>query len=464
MSLKDERNVIKANKEDFINRVALEFGTEDYVNQQRQEAAERLGVTPDDISVKMEILATGLCQEGVLVKTHIGRTRFELKLNEKDLGLKAEEKDHQDFLKKYVDFGSKFLISKEYLNKLSSLDSSARRLVSTYGFETQWGMFVPYLNMKKLKEEFKTIKAEYFSVRDEIVLYYDDIRANTAKAYETAAAQAYKLLNNTADEPTEDFVRKFIDVAMYSFPTQKKINDSFYMDFEISFVPLTSFVEEEKARVRLVQHREEIYKGELQTLKFADQAKRESVKAALETQLMKENYKREMIEEIHRDALVSHKKQIEGFVSDVIGSVYGIVYEALTEINNSIEKNGSVGKRDITRITSLIEKLERLNFTNDNEVNEYINQLKNITDTPAVKREEVTQVIEEIAAQSRQVLVLLGCEQRSVRGKNDLENQKIDLSGLKLPEARGNREREQQPDLFNMTGIFLEDRPQKRAS
>lgn len=439
-------------KEEFLVRLQEAFGGHDMVEKQKFEVAATLGLEPDDISVRMDVLATTMSRDGVLARVHIGRTRFTLQLSAEDLGLKPDNEEHEKFLDDYIKLGSKYLISASYIRKLDRIETAARRAVEKWGFRTQWGIFVPYTNVRELREEIDALRDEYLSIRDEILARYPVVREETAQAYRAAAVEAWKLLHGN-DTPTPEFVSRVVGAAMSAFPPTQRIEDSFHIDLEIGFVPLTSFIEEERARARLTAEREQMFKRELQSIE-SERAEAEQVRLErLKTRLMRENYKRERIKELHREALESYKRQVDGFFGDVVGRIYGIVYEAVSTVSANLDANGSLGSGDVKRIKSLVERIGRLNFMNDEQVGAYLDKLRRIADTPAETRApaDVMKTLNDISAQSRQVLTLLGCAPRAVRG--------LAASDIELPSDNVRVERRvrdtggvRQGRLFDETG------------
>lgn len=420
------------NLEKFFDRLLQEnFGDSQALEMQQKEAAERLGLDPEDVNVRKDVLVTSLSREGVLVDLHIGRTRFMRRLSEEDLGLNPENEDHKKFLAEYVRLGDKYLINNTYLRALNNIEGSARRTIEKYGFRTRWGVFVPYRNWEVMKQELDEYQSQYFTIRDDIIANYDVIKEETETVYRQAARESYKFLalDKNAVAP-EEFVNKFTEAAMKHFPAPDRIYASFYFELDIGFVPLTSMIEEEKARTELIRQREELIKRELdleekklteeeRVQRAQEYAKLEIIEAQKRTQVMAEHYKQEQIQEIHKETLESYRRGVDSFLADVVGRVRGMIYEACSTVRDNVAKNGAVTAGDSRRLQSLIKKVEALNFTDDAQVNQYLAELRDILETPAQKRDagEVKAMLDDIAAENRQVLLLLGCEPRSVRGK-----------------------------------------------
>ncbi|MGB9804671.1 DUF3150 domain-containing protein [Desulfofundulus sp.] len=386
------------NLDELLDGLASEFGSREELEAQCAEAAVRLGLDPGDVNVRMDVLVTNMCRDGVLVDLHVGRTRFMRRLDEQDLGLAHEDEEHRKFLQEYVRLGNKFLLNSKYLQILDSLERNGRRTVEKYGFKTRWGIFVPYKNFALMREKIEEIKKEYFAVRDEILDRYDQLKEETRRVYERAALESYRMIKRDryAVVP-EEFTRAFVDGVMALFPDKEHVRDSFYFDLDVGFVPLTSVIEEERVRVEMIRRKEEILRERARTL------------------IMEEHYKQEQIRAIHREALESYRRGVNEFLQQTVGYIYNLVYEACEAVRLNVEKNGQLHSGDTRRLKTLIEKLNRLNFNNDQAVQRYLDQLREIVEAEERSPRDVKRSLDAIASETRQTLLLLGCEPRRIR-------------------------------------------------
>ncbi|MGB9886487.1 MAG: DUF3150 domain-containing protein [Moorellales bacterium] len=397
---------------EFLDRLIRENFSGVDLEAQRRQAAERLGLDPEEVDVRKDVLVTNLCREGVLVDVHIGRTRFTRRLEEEDLGISPEDGEVREFFAEYVRLGEKYLLSLDYLRRLDKIESRARRAVERHGFRTRWGIFVPYGAWEEMKAEVEPLRAEYFAVCEEILAKYDALRAEVEEAYRAAARQAYRqMVMDRAAEPPEDFIRNFVGAVMKHFPTPEQIRGSFYFELDIGFVPLTSMLEEEEARRRLVEEKRRL-------VEEAVEAERAVIREQERTRIMEQRYKQDRIREIHREVLESYRRGLDDFLGSVLGRIRGMIYEACAAAKENVDRTGRLGPGDVRRLKTLVERVERLNFLNDGEVERYLSELRGILDVPAEARDpaEVAELLGEIAGECRQVLALLGCEARMVRG------------------------------------------------
>jgi len=390
-------------KEEFLRRLAEAFGPTEDLETKRAEIAGRIGVEPGEINIVKDVLSTKLSRGGVLLRPHIRRTRFTVQLDPEDLGLRPEDPEHKEFLAHYTALGSKYLLSSEYLHKLDRIDRSMRRLVESNGFKTVYGVFVPYGLFSEVKSEMDELKTDYFAVRDEILSLYDDCRCQTEDAYRKAAGKAYQLLCMDAGAtPPAEFVENFVKRVMEHFPTHDRIKGSFEIDLEVSYVPLTTFMQEQEARQRLIAEKESLIEEQLQ----------------LEQGEL--TYRARRFEEVNREAIASYKRQMDEFIADVVGQTYAIIYEAVNAVRQHCAKNGCLGAGDVKRLRAMIAKVRKLNLFESKEIAQYIQDLEGIleADSKSRDRNDVYLVLKGISADTRRVLNLLGCEPRTNRGRS----------------------------------------------
>lgn len=396
--------------DELLARLEAECGAGIQIEKQREEVAARLNLDPDDVDVRKDILVTTLSREGVLVEIHIGRTRFICSLDEDDLGLKPEDEEHKKFLQEYVRLGNKYLLNNKYVCRLDTLERQGRRTPEKYGFRTKWGVFVPYQNFPVMREELEKIRGEYFATQYEILERYTELREETRLAYEKAAVETYRTLQKDryADVP-EEFIRTFVNGIMALFPDKATIATTFYFDMEVGFIPLTTMLQEEQYRMDQLQAAE---------------------------QLALQQEKLDQIRAIHRETLDSYRRGLNDFLQNVIGRVYGMVYEAVEAVRDSLAKRDNLHAGDIKRLRALVEKVNRLNFNNDQKVWKYLQELRDIVENEARNPEAVMDSLDSITAETRQTLLLLGCEPRKVRTTAKAEAEIIPVGSRRARKKR----------------------------
>jgi hypothetical protein len=416
---------LAASKEEFLLRLVEQFGPSD-LESERARIAGLLSVDPGEINIVKDVLTTKLSRGGVILSPHIRRTRFTVQLDAEDLGLKPDDPEHKEFLQHYTALGQKFLLDSEYLRRLDRIDRAMRRLVEKNGFQTAYGFFVPYGLFSEVKSDMKVLEDDYFKVRDEILDLYDTCRCHTEEAYRKAAAKAYQLLYLDASAvPPDEFVESFVRRVMDNFPSLERIRDSFAVELGVSYVPLTTFVQEQEARRRLIKKKEEL---------LEEQLRLEEGEIA---------YQRRRFEDVNREAIVSYKRQMDDFISDVVGQTYAIIYEAVNTVRQHCAKNGSLGSGDVKRLKSMIAKVRKLNLFESKEIDQYIQDLEDVLGAGPKGRDrhDVFTVLQGISLDAKRVLNLLGCEPRVIRGGSSSSPSEDAEAGIEVEPVVTRRQR-----------------------
>lgn len=419
----------KKAKDEFIERVNAEFGGLEDWEAQKQKALELTG--GDSVHIQKDILATKLSQEGYLYAVHIGRCRFTARLEPQDVGLDPENPEHLEFINRYLMLGNKRLLDAEILKRLDRIENKMRHVVNEkYGFPTCAGTFVPYKNIKKMKEEFEKLKAEYFDIREEIVENYDMNRQKTADSYRQFALVVYQIIKRDRYYiPTPDEVEHFVNMTMKHFPTLEQVRSSFYVTLEIGIVQCTAFLAEQAARLELVKQREATYRKELElidavlTEESRVQSERERQRLRLEkerveTLIQQEQWKRKAIEEAVAQERERILPEIEQVFADLAGAVYAIIYDIVKKVLETLKTRGSLGPADSKSLACLIEKIDLLCYKPDPDIDLWKRNIQLILGTPAKKRDagEIQDILQHIKNQSGQIILDLGRVPRSIRG------------------------------------------------
>ncbi|MFX4261263.1 DUF3150 domain-containing protein [Pelotomaculum propionicicum] len=427
----------KQNKDEFIDRVNAEFeGVGDW-EEKKREIAELTG--GDRIYVQRDVLATKLCEEGYIYKSHIGRTRFTVKLKPQDVGLDPDNESHKDFISRYLALGNKLLLPAEILRKLDRIDKQIRRTIDEeFGIPTMAGSFVPFKSIEAMKEKIETLKQDYFAVRDEILEDYERIKQNTELAYQLYAIEAYRLIRkDPMYEPTDEEISMFVRSTMAYFPTKEQIYSSFYVNLSVGTVETTEFLAAQESRLRLIKEREASYKEELRIIerkltedsRVQEEHERQRLlieKERVKTKLLEEQSKQKAIEEaiaIKRDEYLPRMEQM---FADLAGAVHGIIFDVVNKVTESIKLKGNLERGDTMNLKSLVDKVKNLAITPDPEVEGWIGKIQDIADTPSHKRdaEEVKEALCVIRAEAGKVILSLGRTPRTLRGadKTDIVN------------------------------------------
>ncbi|SFR12444.1 DUF3150 domain-containing protein [Desulfoscipio geothermicus] len=380
---------------ELLENIKLTECEEEDIEKQRAEVASRLGVHSDDVEMRIDVTATKLAREGVLMELHIARERFEKQLSAEDLGLDADSAEYKDFLTQYINLGRKRLIPASYLRKLSALEIRARRLLRGHSFQTAWGHFVPYKVYDEVKKGLTEIEREYRKVYDEILDRYDSIRFSTYVEYRKAAVEVYRTLKKDPDCPVpEDFIDTFASRIMNHFPRKEEIADSYRFKVNLSFIPVTSTMLEMDAHMAMTR-------------------------VKLETQ-----------QEIVYQVKQTYQRQVKGFISDLAVHLRTMIFEAVSAAQENLEKHGNLPGPSVRSLRLIVEKVKELNFMNDRQVLQHVEQLNEMLESSASDREtgDIAGLLQKIAEDNRRVILALGHEPRLSRNKGEIVN---DLKEIK---------------------------------
>lgn len=437
----------RENLAEFTKRVSAELGDPEELKVLQEEVKELTGA--DRVGLQSDSGIISMAREGYLCRIHVGRTRFTAKLRPKDVGLDPENPAHKEFVLRYISLGDKFLLPGEILRNLDRIEKQMRRAVDEqFGVPTCMGSFVPYKNIPLLKSRLEELKAEYFSVRDEILERYDQLQEATAEAYRAFALEVYRLLRKDPDYlPTHEEVQQFVDATMAHFPSESYISSSFYVTVVWDVIAFTAKLAEHEARLRLVRERERLYREELELIerklteenRVQQERERQAIRLEQErvkTKIMQEQAKRRAIEEAIAQAQSEYLPQMEQVFADLTGAVHGIVYDAVTKATESLKTHGALRPSDSKSLANLLERVRTLALNPDSDVERWMAQIQAVLDTPAKKRDYVScrEALDEIRAEAGKAILSLGRVPRTVRNLDlpDIESALEEIEEIKV--------------------------------
>jgi hypothetical protein len=423
-----EKSIAQQNKEEFNARVNAEFGGAEEWASKKLEIAKQTGA--DNVYVQKDVLATQLAQEGYIYKAHIGRCRFTVKLQPEDVGLDPKNPAHKEFINQYLALGNKLLLPAELLKKLNRIDNNIRRIIEEkYAVPTVVGPFVPFKNVEPMKEEIEKLKAEYFSIRDEIIAQYDDIKEETRRSYREFAKEVFRLIRKDPYYyPTDEEIERFVQSAMSHFPGKKEIYSSFYVTLSVGVVETTEFLSSQEARLRLIKEREKAFRDELALIErqltegSRIQAEHERQRLLVEkeeakTKLMKLQAEQKAIADAIAAKREEYLPKMEQVFADLAGAVHGIIFDAVNKVTKALKTRGELRGADIRTLGNLAEKVRTLAINPDPQVERWMEQIQEIIDSHQEReQDEVTEAIYNIRSAAAREILSIGCVPRTIRG------------------------------------------------
>lgn len=197
------------------------------MNRAKVEALiEGLRTENKDTNVTLENLDKYLCQEGVLVRVHVGRIRGNMELTPEVLGIDSKSEQLADFFGQYAKNGSLSFISQKDEKDLKRVESRIRMTKNrmSIGYENS---YMPIKTYDLFKTELKKAQDEYNEVRDKILNDWVGVVAR----FEFTLDQALKSLNPEAQE-------KIKKAIMERIPTKEQYGKSFYMKTSLKAFPV----------------------------------------------------------------------------------------------------------------------------------------------------------------------------------------------------------------------------------
>jgi hypothetical protein len=305
------------------------------MSDRRTEIAQLVGINPRALRDLKASLVDALVRKGVLVTLHIGRWRARHKLDPEDLGLDPRT---SAAICQSIELGHKLLLPRATLDQLSRLESKGRANLASHSLDTRIGSFVPADGFPKFRETHEQLKAQYLAVRDHLAEMAPTLKAEAAERFAQAAREIYPRV--AAEIGRDEFTERYVDRALAGWPDAQEIYRSFRFDYEVSYVPLSSELASEQARQAEIQQ-----------------------DFALRT-------------ELQRHVAERRRREIDDFLTGIVGQLRGIVYETVTAAIRSIERHGRPLAATIVSLRHLIDRVRALNVYGDADIESQIAQLE----------------------------------------------------------------------------------------
>lgn len=400
--------------------------------QALESLAAHLGIDTAEIE-SWETEWPTLMKDGVIVDLDIGRKRGWRKLTKDDLGLKdMSDEEYAKFESEFIDLGHKALLPKSVLVQADRLEHQARRNLEKYSSRTNWGRFVSAAVFAAWREKNEEYRRDYFALRDYIYASYDALVEQVRRGYAVAAAKAFSRLQLlapqiAAQQPFEVFLSNFVRGVESQIPGREALSESFRFETRIYFIPLPSQMAEEQRRT-----------------------------ASIEAETREEYRRLEARRRMEQEVLETYKQQkvqlIEGFLKDVSGQLYGLVYDAAVDVLTSIQKNGGLISRSAVQLRNLVERVQAMNVLGDKDLEAQIEKVRQLLDAeglPAAKPGDLQDVLKDIGTASRYMLLGIGETPRSGRSVGIEDDVPDDLFQQVRRRARQEQSAEVQVDLSN---------------
>jgi hypothetical protein len=309
--------------------------TTDFVDKVRRASGN--GSVGTDSSVWQ-----GLMRQGVIAQLHIGRPRFEQRLELADLGIAPRGDKERKAIAAQVRPGVKMLLPPEYFRAFGSIESAARHTLTRrtkvagqgriYAFETPFGTFVPVTSFDDWLAKVREHQRRYFAKRDELLKHYDEVRKDVLKEYTRVAHGAYDRLprEEQSKQTRLAFIRRYVATIRDGFPTNADIRTRFIFTWQLNLITLP-----DDLRRRIVA---------------------EEIATAEEKKRIRE------LNEMRIAVGKSTMAAADEFTKAVDQQLYSLVYEVAAQARASLKKSTSMPSKTLVQLENLVKQVKALNF------------------------------------------------------------------------------------------------------
>lgn len=349
-----------------------------------------------------------LMERAIVIELHISRWRARSKLTYDDLGLPMpEDKKEEKILNDLLSLGRKNLLPLRLIRRLDAIDSSARKALTINSTETYWGNLVSPKAYPDVKETLTRFQTEYFEALQDILDNWDGIRAQMRDEYSAQAKIAYYRMNTLApgriQVGRDEFVAGYVQRVLDMMPSPQTIQESFGFSWDLKYIPLPSLLAQDRAQAQQIEKQRR-----LDEQRNWDQYYRDREEARLELEM-----KRDVLDHARQQKT----EMIDNFMRDLVVQLRGTVYNATTDVLESIQRNDHLHPRSVVQLNNLMDQVSKLNFFNDGEIDEMIGQIRTEMAQAPTERDvgNIQRKLQAVATLTRSTLLELGERPRSGR-------------------------------------------------
>lgn len=365
----------------------------------RDRLAERMDAEAGDISVAMENLATRLMEGGVVVDIDIHRWTGMVRLRAEDLGLRNHTRSRA------IQLGDKLLMPPTILRTLNSLTTQLRANLERHSFRTLWGRWVTAESYKEWKAEHDRLTTEYVKIGQELADNVDAIKTRSSgvwgelrKLYTEHAREAwcrlqgYPVADTYLDDCPGTFVESYVQAILDHIPPPDEIRGSFHVEAHISYIPLPSMLDEDRARSDRVW---------------------EMAQADRQADAQRRQAQSEMESDVRAHFISKKHEMVDGFLTDLSGQMYNMFYDISTNALATMSRNkGQLLEPTLRQLNRLVEWAETMNVMDDPTLDQAVSSLRSmITQAPEQRSPiDIKDQLLAIGTVSRSVLIDLNLQ------------------------------------------------------
>lgn len=352
-----------------------------------------------------------LMRKGVIGKITLRRWRAITKLTATDLGLVVEDEEARTAIAHLVQFGNKRLLPLATIRALENIDRSARHNLERCSYKTAFGRFIPYTAFADWRARNAEWEQQYYQIRDAILADYGGIVQRILLDYRHLAREAWTIIalrspHTLSDQEPDAWIRSFVERIRTHIPTPAQIKDSFAYETQLMRIDFPDLVQGQET-------------GITADAVLSQMAERELEERALSE---RERQLADMNAAIVAQARRQKEQVVTAFLTDIATQIRTLVYEATTDVLGAIQQAITLPSQQARRLNRLIGDLQRLNFTDDEEITRIVAAMQAMTETERKEQPDMEAIrtqLRQIAIVTRAELLDLGEAPRMERTEED---------------------------------------------
>jgi len=392
----------------------------DTVLERKQKVSDMTGIAVDRLHcVKMEL--NTLREQGILIDLNISGTRmFNKTATWAETGIQGVDDPRLASLTR----GQKYLIPKEQVERLASIEARMRQWLKRLSFQITgfspyvWLPFTAYETWSEkwaeLTGELVIVKGEIISMRDEYVdLLADQMMKVAEAAWRSITAQGYELA--IVDHKPYDhaqFVAMVVSSAVAQMPSVEKIEKELKADYITGLVYGAEDVAQDRlnaekiiADIQIERERQKSAMHQLHLQEKMVQEEYDFQHARIEMEKTEKELKIEAMMQAEAEHARQQLREIASPFQEVFSELRNRFAQDAEEMLAAIKKNGFVRGKTAERASGLVEMFDLLAVQDDFELRERLKALREAigpmgagrsTSTHERNTDEVISILEEI--------------------------------------------------------------------
>jgi hypothetical protein len=317
-----------------------------------KEISDELGIPEKNINTSGEQWAIPLIKRGVIVKVEIKYWRARKTLSESEIGINMNEKFWGKFSKEYISLGTKALLPRDVLGKIKAFENVSRKNLKDNSFETVWGHFVPCTMFFDWKQKNNELEEEFKKIIEEIVEKYDESTEKVIQEYSNFCKNLWDSgnVNRETWSDYDSFKSSFLTKIKSEIITKESFRQYSEYNTFYFFIPTPDEVE-----------------------KNISETKKHIIDSHINEQ--EKNMKLQLRQEMEKYKNEQFESFIDSTVSKIRESIIEMIVAVRNGVANEMDYDLTIGKNK-KRIESMIKKIRGLNFIDNKEIDNIVDEMK----------------------------------------------------------------------------------------